>query len=180
MIDRLQELGAADGEEKVSDEQILNDIRRNDERVVRTGEIAEELPLTQNWTSKRLNKLESKGRVHSKSAGQGRVWWLDDAEPDHHVPEHIGDLMYYISQAQVAARNVLVMSVGLFVIGGLFTLSVILVDLVPGFGVVPFSNEDFVTAALLAGIGGALFLIAGLSLKLIVLLVERRFTGDTE
>lgn len=89
----LEKLVENNGDDALTDEQILNVFRfkiQEGERVLKTREVAEELPITPNWTGKRLNKLEEKGRVHSKSAGQGDVWWIDDDEPKFPVSEGMG------------------------------------------------------------------------------------------
>ena len=99
ILDEFQNKINSDEDDALSDEAILNVLRRNDDRVLKTSEIAEELPITPQWTSQRLNQLENKGRVHSKSAGQGRVWWLGEAESPYPVAEGIGDLMWYSSLA---------------------------------------------------------------------------------
>jgi hypothetical protein len=172
----LDQLQGDDDDDSLSDEAILNVMRRKDEKVLKTAEIADELPITQNWTSNRLNELETKGRVHSKSAGQGRVWWLNEAEPDHHIAENIGDLMWYASEAENAARNVWIMSVGMFIIGGALMLPIFLLGIYPPLTAIPFTIQDFATGAILAAVGGSLFLIGGGILKLASLLVQRRHT----
>lgn len=175
MVPLLNQNGADDDDDSLSDEAILNVIRRADETVLTTAEIADELPVTQNWTSKRLNELETKERVHSKSAGQGRVWWLDEAEPDNHVPSSIGDLMWYAVEADQAATNVWIMSMGMFVIGGLLMIPIFLFGVLPPLKALPLTMQDFATGAILAAVGGSLFLIGGGVLKLAGVYIRRRY-----
>lgn len=171
LFDQLKD----DDDNALSDEAILNVIRSEDEQVLKTGEIADELPITQHWTSQRLNKLESKGRVHSKSAGQGRVWWLDDGEPDYYIAESVGDLMWYASEAEQAATFIWTMSVGMFFVGGLLMIPIFLLGIYPSLRVIPFTTQDFATGAILAAIGGAIFLAGGGILKLASLSLRRRY-----
>lgn len=166
-----------DDDDSLSDEAILNVIRRDDETVLTTAEIADELPVTQNWTSKRLNELETKERVHSKSAGQGRVWWLDETEPDAHVPSSLGDLMWYTVEADQAATNIWIMGLGMFIIGGLLMIPIFLMGAFPPLQAIPLTIQDFATGAILAALGGALFLIGGGILKLASLWLQRRYVG---
>lgn len=177
MAPLLDQFKDDDDDGTLSDETILNVIRDKDEEVLKTAEIAEDLPITQNWTSKRLNELETKGRVHSKSAGQGRVWWLDENEPDFHVAENVGDFIWYASEADQAATNVLIMSVGMFIIGGTLMIPIFLLGVYPPLAIIPFTMQDFATGAILAAIGGSLFLIGGSILKLASLWIRRRFEG---
>ncbi|WP_157969347.1 hypothetical protein [Haloplanus rubicundus] len=178
LLNRFQGEGEED-DEPLSEERILNVIRESDERVLKTAEIAEELPVTQAWTNTKLNELETKGRVHSKSAGSGRVWWLDDAEPNHYVAESIGDLMYYASEADQAAVNVWLMSLGLFVVAGLLLIPIFLLGMYPSLSVIPYNTQDFATAAILMAIGGGLFLVGGSILKLVSVGIRRRYTTTT-
>ncbi|GGL64269.1 hypothetical protein [Halocalculus aciditolerans] len=176
LIDRLDK----SDDDSLPDEAILNVMRRGDEKVLTTAEIARELPITQDWTGKRLNKLETNGRVHSKSAGQGRVWWLDEAEPASHVAEHIGDLMWYASTADQSAGNIWIMSVGMFIVSGLLLIPILLLGLFPALSAIPFTTTDFATGAMLGAVGGALFLIGGSILKLASLWLTRRYTTVLE
>lgn len=164
-----------DEDDSVSDETILNVIRNKGEKVITTSEIADDLTITQSWTSNRLNELETKGRIHSKSAGQGRVWWLDESEPAHHVAESIDDLMWYASEADQAATNVWIMCAGMFIIGGFLMIPIFLLEVFPRLTMIPFTVQDFATGAMLAAIGGSLFLIGGCALKLTSLWIQRRF-----
>lgn len=176
MLAILNDLRERGDDDEVNDEQIMNVIRRQDEKVVKTAEIAEELPITQNWTSNRLNELESKGRVHSKSAGQGRVWWPDDAEPDSPVAESIGDLVWYGSQSGELAKNLWLMSAVSFLIGGVLMIPILLLGLYPLLSVIPFAQGDFATAAMVLALVGSALLVVGGAFKLISLGVLRHYS----
>lgn len=165
-------------DDSLSDEAILNALRQKDQKVVKTSEIAEDLPIGHNWTGKRLNKLETRGRVHSKSAGQGRVWWLNEAEPEYYVSEGIGDLMWYASAAKQSSRDVWIMSIGMFIVSGLLLIPILLINVFPALTVVPFTINDFATGAMLAAVGGALFLIGGSVLKLASMSIERTYSSN--
>jgi hypothetical protein len=176
MLAILDDLRDGGDDDELDDEQIMNAIRRQDEKVVKTAEIAEELPITQNWTNKRLNKLESKGRVHSKSAGRGRVWWPDDAEPESPVAESIGDLVWYGSQSGELAKNLWLMSAVSFLMGGVLMIPILLLGLYPPLSVVPFAQADFATAAMVLALIGSALLVVGGAFKLISLGVLRHYS----
>ena len=112
----------------LSDEDILNVFREKNDTVLRIREIAEELPITQTWTGNRLNELETEGRVHSKSAGQGRVWWLDDDEPNRYVTSGAGDLMLYAITAERLTTIFAILSTGTLVFAGLLMVPVYLFE----------------------------------------------------
>ncbi|AXG07228.1 hypothetical protein DU500_12795 [Haloplanus rubicundus] len=107
------------------------------------------------------------------------MWWLDDAEPNHYVAESIGDLMYYASEADQAAVNVWLMSLGLFVVAGLLLIPIFLLGMYPSLSVIPYNTQDFATAAILMAIGGGLFLVGGSILKLVSVGIRRRYTTTT-
>lgn len=165
-----------DQEDELSDEHILNVIRRSDEKVLKTAEIAEELPISRSWTGKRLNKLESDGRVRSKSAGRGRVWWLHDSEPSFPVATGIGDLMWYSSVASRASREIILTGLGLFIIGGALLLPILLLNFIPTLSVPVLSSENLGTTAMLAAIGAGMLLILGGALKLVSIALQRHFS----
>lgn len=62
----------------VSDDEILRVFQDSSDLVLFTGEIADELPIGDNGTRKRLKELEEKGLVKSKKRGKVIVWWLTD------------------------------------------------------------------------------------------------------
>lgn len=74
---------------EVSDEEILNVIRRSDNKEVLTGDIhdAETISIGKEGLRNRLNKLESQGRLSSRTVGQQRLWQLGELESDEPVRE---------------------------------------------------------------------------------------------
>ena len=163
-------------EEGLSDEEILNVIRGADQKVLKTGEIADSLPISQAWTGTRLNELESEGRVHSKSAGRGRVWWLDEAESPFLVAEGIGDIMLYSSLANRTSKTVGVTGLSMFMISGALLIPIFLFNVFPFLKRGPLSVQDLVTVAMLAAIVAGLLLVAGGGLKLFSLGINRHFS----
>lgn len=70
-----------------TDEQILNVLRKADRPFIQTRRVVDELGCSQRTAQKRLNQLEGESRVRSEEFGQGKLWWLDESEPDEPVEE---------------------------------------------------------------------------------------------
>lgn len=174
----LDQMRKEDEDDSLSDEAILNVLRRNDDKVLKTAEIADELPITPNWTSKRLNQLENQGRVHSKSAGQGRVWWLDDSEAPSPVAEGIGDIMWYSTLANRTGRMVMLTGIGTFAVSGLLLVPILLFGFFPALNELPVTVNDFATVAMLAAFAAGLFLVVGSSFKLASLAIRRYYSFE--
>lgn len=68
---------------KVRDEDILAVFLERDDRVLWTGEVADELPIRQDSLSTRLNDLEERGLLASKKRHKMAVWWLSDKGRQH-------------------------------------------------------------------------------------------------
>lgn len=156
-------------EDRVSNEAILNVFRRADDPLLTTAEVADAVDLTPEWTSKRLQKLESKGRVHSKSAGQGRVWSLDESEPSFPVREGIGDVLWYISQIREASTTSFWLGGGMFGVSGLFALVLLISYLESEFFFQFYTSDDVVTVMWFAAIFGFLFILTGGMLRLVAI-----------
>lgn len=82
-------------ESRIVDEKILNVIRESDAGFVGTTEVVnnEDIGLKYDAVKRRLDKLESAGRVHSKVVGDPDngtlAWYLDESERDRPVnPEN--------------------------------------------------------------------------------------------
>jgi len=169
IIERFQ---TTNDNDELDDESILNVFRREDEFVLKTQEIADKLPITSDWTSKRLKRLENEGRVHSKSAG-GRVWWLNEDEPDFPVSEGVNDILWYASISREVSKTILLNSGGMFIISGMLLIPIILMDLyqIP----VPFTTTNVATVAMLMAILAALLLVVGGSCRLISIGIHRHY-----
>ncbi|MFC7213072.1 hypothetical protein ACFQO4_03120 [Saliphagus sp. GCM10025334] len=178
IIDKLRE----EEDDELSDEEILNVFRRKlqeeSEKVLKTAEIADELPISQNWTSSRLNELETDERVHSKSAGQGRVWWLDESEPDYPVSLGIGDLIWYSSQARRASRTSGLIGLGMLALGGLLLLPVFALGLFPDLVIEPLTAHNLAVLATLAALYAGLFLIISLGLRLFSIGIQKQYSTE--
>jgi DNA-binding IclR family transcriptional regulator len=67
------------GEKTVSDEQILDAIKRHEDPFVAASEVAEMFDHTRQWAHARLSRLHEAGKVNRKGAGERSViWWVDD------------------------------------------------------------------------------------------------------
>lgn len=160
-------------DDALSDEGILNVFRRSNVPLLKTAEVAEELPIGQYWTNKRLQELEAQGRVHSKSAGQGNVWSLDEAEPTFPIREGIGDILWYILQMKQASSTVLWIAFGLFGVAGIFALILFISYLDANFFFQFYSQDSVVGIMWSAAILRLLFSLVGGLLRLIALGVPR-------
>jgi hypothetical protein len=80
-------------------------------------------------------------------------------------------------EADQAATNIWIMGSGMFIIGGLLMIPIFLLGVFPPLKAILLSIQDFATGAMLAAIGGALFLIGGGVLKLTSLWLQRRYIG---
>jgi hypothetical protein len=164
---------AQDGE--VPDREILNVFRRSDEKVLRTSEIADELPIGQQWTGTRLERLEGSSRVHSKSAGsKARVWWLNENEVERPVADGLGDLMWYRSLLKEVSDNLYLIAFGVYVAAGILLVPYLLFEIYPSLQTGVISTEAVSFTALLAAVVASVLLIpAGLS-HLAVLALDRK------
>lgn len=74
---------------EVEDEELLNVIRRSENKEVPTRDIADAPSITIGYEAvrTRLNELESQNRVISRSAGKLRMWQLGELETDEPVRE---------------------------------------------------------------------------------------------
>ncbi|WP_199268371.1 hypothetical protein [Halomarina oriensis] len=165
----------ASSDDGVPDESILNVLRRSDEKVLKTSEIADPLPIKQGWTSDRLKTLEGEGRVHSKKAGSGRVWWLDDSEPTHPVAEGFEDVRWWVSLLSNVGTNVAKMGVGVLVLSGMLLIPIFALFAAPTWEFGMLTTENLVTVALVGAIDGGLFLVVGGGFKLGGALLQRKF-----
>lgn len=180
ILERFEDDSEDDG---LSDEKILNVFRKklqeDGEKVLKTAEIADELPISQTWTSSRLNELETDERVHSKSAGQGRVWWLDESEPKHPVASGVGDVIWYSSLAKRASRTAGLIGLGMLALGGLLLLPIFGLNLV-GFTIGPLTPHNLVVFATLAAMYAGLFLIIAIGLRLFSMGIRRWYSVPSE
>lgn len=72
---------------EVTDEDLLNVIRRSDNKEVPTRDIADNPTITVGYEAVRvrMNELENQNRVSSRSAGKMRMWRLAELETDEPV-----------------------------------------------------------------------------------------------
>lgn len=168
----LQRLKKSD-DDAVSDEQILNVFRYADGPLLKTAEVADELPIGSYWTNKRLQDLESKGRVHSKSAGRGNIWTLDDAEPTFPVREDIGDILWYVNSIKRAGTHSILLAVGFFGVAGILALVLFTSYLYADFFFQFYADDDIIRLIYMGAILGLLAFLAGGFLRLVALGIPR-------
>jgi response regulator of citrate/malate metabolism len=66
------------GNQKVTDEEIIDAIRSVKEPVASASDVAERCSLSQTAANNRLKELLAQDRVKKKSVGRGYVWWVSD------------------------------------------------------------------------------------------------------
>lgn len=68
---------------RVTDEEVLAVLRENDDPVLSTAEVADELPIKRRATLTRLQRLAENGVLARKqTGGRNTVWWLTDADEE--------------------------------------------------------------------------------------------------
>lgn len=73
---------------RVTDEEVLAVLRENDDPVLSTAEVADELPIKRRATLTRLQRLAENGVLARKqTGGRNTVWWLTDSEEGETTPE---------------------------------------------------------------------------------------------
>lgn len=90
---------------KVSNEEILNVLRRADDEYLTTTEVQEELPIG-DQTSNRLNDLQKEGRVTRRKTGQGYLWALTDSEPETEQNPQLGSIIQWSAKTQEWSRQI--------------------------------------------------------------------------
>jgi len=69
-------MSSTHGNQKVTDNEILNRIKDIQEPVASAAEIAAPFQITRTAINKRLNQLEKDGEIKKKDVGGGYVWWV--------------------------------------------------------------------------------------------------------
>lgn len=69
-------MSSSHGNQKVSDQEIIEAIQSVPEPVASASEIATRLSLTRTGVTNRLNTLKENGCVERKDVGNGYVWWV--------------------------------------------------------------------------------------------------------
>lgn len=82
---------------KVTDEEILNVLRRAEDTYLTTTEVKEELPIGEQ-TSNRLTDLEEETRVTKRKTGQGYLWKLHQTEPKIEMNPRLGPVVRWGSK----------------------------------------------------------------------------------
>lgn len=65
-------------EETVKDSEILQIFLEEEDPVLFTGEVAEEIGFSNQGTLPRLHSLADRGHLASKDGGRSIVWWITD------------------------------------------------------------------------------------------------------
>lgn len=69
-------MSSSHGNQKVSDQEIVDAILSVPEPVASASEIATRVSLTRTGATNRLKKLRKEGKVERKDVGNGYVWWV--------------------------------------------------------------------------------------------------------
>jgi predicted ArsR family transcriptional regulator len=88
---------------RVTDEEVIAVLRENDDPVLSTAEVADELPIKRRATLTRLQRLAENGVLARKQAGgRNTVWWLaraDSPTVEERAPADIlGDLDTFLNE----------------------------------------------------------------------------------
>ena len=62
----------------VTDDEIVTVLRETSEHVLSTYEVAEQLPIKEKATIRRLKELRNEGCISGKQVGRNWVWWIPD------------------------------------------------------------------------------------------------------
>lgn len=90
---------------KVPSEAILNVLRRSEDPVLGTNEIAEEIGMSRQGAENRLKELAGDDRVKSKKIGTTWVWGLHPDERQDPVPPEIDRLVKKLDWAKERTRG---------------------------------------------------------------------------
>lgn len=90
---------------KVTDEEILNVLRRADDEYLTTTEVRSELPIGEQ-TSNRLNDLEEESRVTKRKTGQGYLWTLHTNEPKIEMNPRLGPVVRWSSKTRRWSQHI--------------------------------------------------------------------------
>jgi len=75
----VEQMSSSHGNQKVTDEEIIEALHSIEEPVASAAEIAETFSISRTAANIRLNQLLEEGRVKKKSVGKGYVWWVSDS-----------------------------------------------------------------------------------------------------
>ncbi|WP_255198720.1 hypothetical protein [Halorarius litoreus] len=106
-----------------TDEEILNVLRRSDEDVLGTSEIAEFLEVDGAQTRNRLNDLHDEDRVGTRKIGNTRIWVLGPEEPATVVHPEIASIQRVCRELSEIGRMVAICGAGAFVVGGVLLIA---------------------------------------------------------
>lgn len=191
MIERMRSYlpwyGVDETGDHTSDREILNVFRYSEESMMATREIADELPITPEWTHKRLKRLKEDERLEfRKFAGEGGsqesggidVWRLSSSETRTPVPEGPFDIGWWLFQlsklrsATFRAGGVLMMAGGLLLIPIFFLISSSETN------VFIFHQTMYIAGAMAAALTAGIFFILGGIESLLALGIKRYFLPD--
>lgn len=168
--------------EKTTDREILNVFRyaqNSDETMLKTKEIADELPITHEWTRQRLNDLEDDGRVKSRDFSGVDVWRLSPTETPTPVPGNALDLGWWSFQAYETAFASYRFGAVLLMTGGLFLIPTFVIIASAEVNSLLFSGDNYASAAMTAALISSFFFIAGGICHLSALGL-RRYSANTD
>jgi biotin operon repressor len=80
----MRDMSSAHGNQKATDDEIIDAVKAVDEPVASASEVAAALGMTRTGVNTRMKKLRDEGKLDKKNVGKGYVWWVcegyDDSE----------------------------------------------------------------------------------------------------
>lgn len=160
---------------KVHSEEILNAIRKSDNIVMGTSEIAEQVGMSTKGVKNRLENLEAENRVVSQKIGSDRgftyVWGLHPEERQTPVNPEIDRLVKWIDKVIDISKSMSLAGVIAIGVGSVIWFSV-MTTMVLGSEMTAFFTQAHVVAYSAAA-GGSVALAGGATVQLLSIAIIR-------
>lgn len=72
----MKRMAAAGQAPKTSDVEVLETVKQSEHRFLATSEIAESVGVSTQAARKRLDRIQQRGDLDSRVAGNVRIWWV--------------------------------------------------------------------------------------------------------
>jgi len=161
---------------KLSDREILNVFRyaeNTEETMLKTAEVAEELPISPEWTHERLERLEDDGRVQSRTFAGVDVWRLSPSETSTPIPASAGDLGWWRYQARESAFIAYRWGMTLLMVGGLLLIPAFFLYSTDQVNRLIFHQNMYGAAAMAAALVAGLAFVGGSITHLSAIAIQR-------
>jgi len=187
MIERIRQIfpwnSVEEADGKLSDREILNVFRyseNTEETMLKTAEVAEELPITQEWTHERLERLEEDERVEMRTFAGVDVWRLSPGETSTPVPASAGDLGWWRYQARESAFTAYRWGTVLLMVGGLLLIPLFFLSTADQVTYLVFHQDTYAAAAMAAALVAGLTFLGGSVTHLIAITIQRYLHSDAD